>query len=636
MEIQEILKTYWGYDQFRSLQEDIIRAVMAGKDTLALLPTGGGKSICFQVPVLAQEGIGIVVSPLVALMKDQVENLNRRGIKAVAIHAALSKRELDIALDNCVYGDIKFLYLSPERLNSDLVRERIKRMSVNLLAIDEAHCISQWGYDFRPSYLRIAELRECLPGVSVLALTASATSKVKQDIQEKLQFKPGAEVFQKSFARSNLHYIVLQEEHKMKRLLKIVQNTPGTGVVYVRNRKQTQLIAQFLNKHGYSADFYHAGVEHSLRSQKQEDWIRNKTRIIVATNAFGMGIDKPDVRFVVHLDLPDSLEAYYQEAGRAGRDEKQAYAVLLYSPNDKLELEQKYLQTFPSYDELITLYKNLGEHYRLAYGSGSGHSFDFDLPAFCNIYKLNPYKVLNALKILEKNLLITLSDEIFAPSRITVKAGQSELYAFQISHARLDPIVKTLLRSYTGLFDGYVNINEKDLAKRAEISVAQLLDAFKQMQAYELIDYIPMKSKPQLSFTGERLQERNIHIDRAYLRERKEVLVGKIKSVLNYAERADACRAQLISAYFGELDSAECGTCDYCRAKKLDVKHSEQFALISEKMLLEVQKEALSLPGLTEKLKPYSEKMIIQALQHHLDEGHIQFNDKNEVILRNR
>jgi ATP-dependent DNA helicase RecQ len=393
----EILEKYWGFKNFRPLQEEIINAVLNGKDTLALLPTGGGKSICFQVPAMLKEGICIVVSPLIALMKDQVDNLLNKGIKAIAITSSMHKREIDIALDNCIHGNIKFLYLSPERLETEIVQVRLQKMNISLIAIDEAHCISQWGYDFRPSYLKIELLRELLPKTPVLALTATATKEVVKDIQEKLHFKK-ENVFQESFERKNVAYIVLNEEDKLARLLKLATNVKGTGIVYVRNRKTTQDIANYLISNQLSADFYHAGLDTKTREQKQNNWIQNKTRIIVCTNAFGMGIDKPDVRFVAHIDLPDSLEAYFQEAGRAGRDGKKSFAVLLYNASDKINLERNIELNFPTIDEIRQTYQALANYYQIATGAGLGTTYNFDITAFCDNYKLQAITVFNSLK----------------------------------------------------------------------------------------------------------------------------------------------------------------------------------------------------------------------------------------------
>ena len=472
--IHEILEKYWGYRSFRPSQEEIINSVLNGTDALALLPTGGGKSICFQVPGLAMDGICVVVSPLIALMKDQVENLTKKGIKAIAITSAMHKREIDIALDNCVHGNVKFLYLSPERLETEIVKVRLQKMNVNLIAIDESHCISQWGYDFRPSYLKIELLREILPKVPFLALTATATKEVVVDIQEKLRFKK-KNVIQQSFERKNIAYILLNEEDKLARLLKIAQKVSGSGIVYVRNRKKTQDIANYLRSNKISADFYHAGLDSKTRDIKQSEWVNNKTRVIVCTNAFGMGIDKPDVRFVVHIDLPDSLEAYFQEAGRAGRDEQKAFAILLYNNGDKIELNRNVENSFPEMDAIRQTYQALANYYQIPSGSGLGTTFSFDISAFCDNYKLQAITVFNSLKFIEREGYILLSDAFFQAARLKLEVSRDDLYKFQISNPAFDVFIKLLLRNYAGLFDNFEKINEYDLAKKLKLKQNEVI-----------------------------------------------------------------------------------------------------------------------------------------------------------------
>lgn len=465
MDILGILRKYWGYGAFRPLQENIIQSVLAGRDTLALMPTGGGKSICFQVPALAQDGICIVVTPLIALMKDQVENLKERGITAVAIYSGMRKREVDIALDNCIYGPVKFLYLSPERLTSEMVRERIRHMRVNLFAIDEAHCISQWGYDFRPPYLQLSDLRELHPDVPYLALTATATPDVVTDIQEKLGFRNGV-VLKKSFYRENLAYMVLHEEDKQRRMLRIIRKLGGSGIVYVRNRRETQETARFLVNEGISADFYHAGLPSEERTAKQDNWKAGHTRVIVATNAFGMGIDKADVRFVIHLEPPDSLEAYYQEAGRAGRDGKKAHAVLLYQDADLTQLKKNFQDSFPSVASIRKVYQYLGNYFQLAYGAGENLTLDFDIGEFCQRYQLETIPVLNALKFLERDGWVLLTESVYLPSRIKFEVPPDELYKFQVENQQLDGFIKMILRAYGGAFDHYIPIREQELSRK--------------------------------------------------------------------------------------------------------------------------------------------------------------------------
>ena len=474
----DILKQYWGYDSFRPLQDEIIESVLDGKDTLALMPTGGGKSICFQVPALCREGVCIVISPLIALMKDQVFQLQKRNIPAAAIYSGMRYKDIDRLLDNAVYGNIKLLYLSPERLVTELARERIKKMNVNLLAVDEAHCISQWGYDFRPPYLQIAEIREFIPDTPILAVTATATKEVVEDIQQKLEFKDGA-VFQKSFERKNLAYVVLSEENKPQKALDILQKVKGSAVVYSRNRRGTKEVANYLRKNGINADFYHAGLSTALRTKKQEDWIQGKLKVMVSTNAFGMGIDKADVRSVVHMDLPDSLEAYFQEAGRAGRDGKKSFAVLLYNEADKKNLLWSYENSFPEIEEVKRVYAALGSYLQLAIGSGLGGSFDFEIERFVKNFRFDLLKTYSCLKILEQSGYIVLSDAVFIPSTIKIRVNKEVLYDYQLKNRSLDIIIKTILRTYHGALSHHTKIDESQLARFLKITRVQLSQGLK-------------------------------------------------------------------------------------------------------------------------------------------------------------
>ncbi|MCK4921896.1 MAG: ATP-dependent DNA helicase RecQ, partial [Bacteroidales bacterium] len=494
-DFKQILTKHWGYSDFRPLQEDIIRSVFEGRDTLGLLPTGGGKSITFQVPALAKEGICIVVTPLIALMRDQVSNLQKKEIKAIAVNSSMSKDEIDIALDNCIFGDFKFLYLSPERLASDLFKVRLEKMNVNLIAVDESHCISQWGYDFRPSYLNIAEIRDLLPEVPVLALTATATPKVVEDIMDRLKFRE-RNLFQKSFERTNLTYRVDNVEDKNRRLLNYCSDHKGTAIVYVRNRKKTKEISDFLKLNNISSDYYHAGINHESRSSKQENWQNGKIRVIVATNAFGMGIDKSDVRLVIHMDLPDSIEAYFQEAGRAGRDEKSALAVLIVNKADKRLAEQRISNTFPEIQLIKDIYQALGNYFQLAIGSGKGQSFDFILHDFLHKYKFSALVAHNSIKILQREGYIDISDEFNNPSRIHFKILRDDLYKFQVSNAKYDGFIKLILRSYTGLFSSYVAVDENLLAKRSGLSRDDVYKYLVRLSSSQIIDYIPMKRNP--------------------------------------------------------------------------------------------------------------------------------------------
>ena len=625
MTIHQVLKQYWGYDAFRALQEEIVQSVLEGKDTLALLPTGGGKSICFQVPALVQPGICVVVSPLIALMKDQVENLKVRGIEAVAIVSGMSKREVDILLDNCVYGKIKFLYISPERLSSPLVQERIRHMNVNLFAIDEAHCISQWGYDFRPPYLQLAELRELHPKVPILALTATATQQVADDIVSKLVFKKGFQIFRKSFERTNLSYVVANEENKLKRLLKLVNTVKGSGIVYVRNRRETQELARQLALEGIKADFYHAGIAAEVRSQKQDDWKANKLRVIVATNAFGMGIDKPDVRFVAHMDLPESLEAYYQEAGRAGRDEKKSYAVLLYNDADVKALERKLAQGSPSLADIQVVYHQLGNHFQVAYGAGEGLLFPFDLADFCKKYKLEPIKTINILKVLSLEGYIGLTESVYLPSRLQVIVDYEALYSFQLSNAAYEPLLKTLLRSYGGLYDQYVPIKEQDLAKRLQITASQVAQMLTKLNDMQLIAYEPKTDQAQVQFLRSRVDRAHLGIDYTFLAQRQAIYQKQVESVLHYVNKP-ICRSQQLLNYFDEHTKETCGVCDICigaRKKNSDVK-------LKNAILEIVSKNPLSITDLVDMLTDSTVEHRLSFIRSLVDDGKLIL--KNDVL----
>lgn len=561
----EILKKYWGYPRFRPLQEEIVQSVLGGRDTLALLPTGGGKSVCFQVPALCRPGICLVISPLIALMKDQVYQLRQRGIAAEAVYSGMPYREIDRILDNCVYGNIRLLYLSPERLTTTLALERIKQMPVNLLAVDEAHCISQWGYDFRPSYLEIAQIRKWMPKVPVLALTATATPEVVQDIQEKLGF-PGKNVLQKSFSRPNLAYIVRQTENKEQQLVNILKKVEGSGIVYVRNRRKTQETAFFLQQNKIPADFYHAGLPHEARSEKQDAWIQNRTRIIVATNAFGMGIDKPDVRVVVHLDLPDSLEAYFQEAGRGGRDGRKAYSVLLYHESDRMMLERQFEQAFPELPEIRKTYLALGSYFQLATGGGKGQSFDFDIAGFSAKYGLNAVTAFNCLKILEQDEWLEISEAVYRPPSIQILVNKDQLYDYQLKNPQLEKILKIILRSYQGAFSGQVLLQEKKLAGFLKIPPEQLQQGLATLHSDQILEYIPQKDKPQLIFLRDRVAAENLEINMSRYMFRKQRQQLQVQKAIEYATGTQ-CRSGFLLGYFGEVRAQSCGICDICIAE---------------------------------------------------------------------
>ena len=562
--IHQILAQYWGYTQFRPLQEDIIRSVMSGLDTVALLPTGGGKSLCFQVPAMSQPGLCLVISPLIALMKDQEENLLQKGIRAHAIVSGMKKSEVERALNNCIYGDYKFLYVSPERLLSPIFKEYLLQMKLNLIAVDEAHCISQWGYDFRPPYLQIAEIRENFPKVPILALTASATPEVKEDIIEKLELS-NVVVYAKSFARPNISYLVRETEDKMTHLFKVLDNMPGSSIVYVRNRRKTQEIADAIRKHGITANFYHAGLNHQTRAERQAQWKNDQSRVIVATNAFGMGIDKPNVRTVIHMDLPDDLESYYQEAGRAGRDEKPSYAVVLYDKSDFISKDKRLLLDFPPREEIRRVYRALGNYLQIPLHSGLEVIHSFDLVEFCAFYSFDNFLTYNCLKILELADYISLSDFIFLPARLRILINSNDLYVFQVQNQKFDHLIKIILRSYTGLFDDYVRFSETELAQRAGITLSELIQQLNYLQKVDVLEFIPAIDKPTLTLTQDRVDEKDVMISKAILEERKERFVLRAQAFKNFLVNQHECRSMMLLNYFGETNLVRCGTCDYCR-----------------------------------------------------------------------
>ena len=615
----EILKEYWGFDEFRPMQNEIIQSVLDGKDTLALLPTGGGKSICFQVPALMQEGICIVISPLIALMKDQVYNLKKRGINAVAIYSGMHYKDIDRAFDNCIYGKIKFLYLSPERLASDLARARIEQMTVNLLAIDEAHCISQWGYDFRPPYLEVVNIRELMPKTPVIALTATATSEVVKDIQERLEFKK-ENVFQKSFSRGNLAYVILHEEGKLTKLNEIVKNVAGSGIIYVRSRRKTKEIAQQLKNRGVTADFYHAGLSTEVRSQKQEDWINNKIRIMVCTNAFGMGIDKPDVRLVVHLEIPDSLEAYFQEAGRAGRDGLKAYAVLLYHPSDKTNLIYQYEKAYPSMEEIRRTYRALGSYYQLAIGGRAADSFDFDLAELVKKFKLQTVTTYNCIRILEQEGWISLTDAVFNPASVRIRVRKDELYDYQLRNKKADRILKLVLRSYHGAFTDFVGVHMSWMAKSLKMDYLDLEQSLLKMSANGIIDFRPEKDKPQLIFLEEKVDPINLTIDFERFNFRKKRHLERLQKTIAYAENT-ICRSQQLLSYFGEKDAAKCGVCDVCLERTKVNLSKDDFEGYRTKIAKQLEREPLTINELCEAFSPKKQAQVLKTIELLIDEG---------------
>jgi ATP-dependent DNA helicase RecQ len=627
-----VLQQYWGYPQFRPMQADIIQSVLDGRDTLALLPTGGGKSLCYQVPALCMEGMCIVVSPLIALMKDQVQHMRERGIAAAAVYSGMSRREVDIILENACQGAYKLLYLSPERLKTDILRARVERMNVNLLAVDEAHCISQWGYDFRPPYLQIAELRPLLPKVPVMALTATATPDVIEDIQEKLAFR-AKNVFRQSFRRDNLSYSVLYESHKTEKLLDILKRVPGSGVIYLRSRGETQIIATFLQKHKISADFYHAGLTMEQRNARQEAWINGTTRVMVCTNAFGMGIDKPDVRTVVHLGLPDSLEAYFQEAGRAGRDGKKSYAVLLFQPDDSRQLLHYHETAFPPLEFVRRVYQALGSATQVAIGAGANESFDFNLQQFCLTYQLEQPLTHAALRLLEQEAWIAVSDAVFVPPRVFVQVDREKLYDYQLRHPQADIIIKAMLRTASGVQREFVDINEGAIAKMAKTTIDLVQKTLLAAQKEGILQYQPRSDQPKLTFTRERVTAEQLSFDTERLKYRREKSRSRIVKAIEYAETR-RCRSQLLLSYFGETESTRCGVCDVCTGRNESQLDSATIQLYQQK-IKEVLRDG-PLPY-NEILSAFAQKRhdtIAQVLQYLIGEGVVVEDEEGLMRFR--
>ena len=616
----KILEKYWGYPAFRPLQEDIIHSVCEGKDTLGLMPTGGGKSITFQVPALVMEGICIVVTPLIALMKDQVDNLRRLGIKATAVYSGMTRQEIIAQLENCIFGDYKFLYVSPERLGTDIFKSKLQAMNVNLLVIDESHCISQWGYDFRPSYLSIADIREELPGVPVLALTATATPEVVNDIQERLHFKE-KNVFRKSFVRKNLSYIVRQTEDKLNSLIYILGKVPGTAIVYVRNRKRTKEVAVMLQQAGISADFFHAGLNRDEKNLRQSRWKNNECRVIVSTNAFGMGIDKPDVRLVVHLDMPGSLEEYYQEAGRAGRDEQRAYAVALCSNIDCTKLKKRLTDEFPDRDFISRVYDALGNYYQIAMGFGLDTVHDFSLVDFCTAYKFSHLQAHHALKILELAGYIEYTEEQENASRLVFTATRDELYRYLHQDKKTDEVIQCILRSYTGLFSDYVYINEGLISTRTGLSQQDIYDVLVGLSKYRIVNYIPHKKTPLIIYTRTREEVKYLSIPRSAYEERKERFESRISRVMEYINENRICRSRMLISYFGEEDPSDCGCCDVCLAKNDSGLNNHTFNAIRDALLEALADGPAEAKKLMENISFPSDKIItvIRFLADHDD-----------------
>ena len=590
-----ILKQYWGYDDFRGIQKEIIESICSGHDTLGLMPTGGGKSITFQVPALAQKGVSIVITPLIALMKDQVDHLLRRGIKAAAIYSGLTHEEIIITLENCIFGDVKLLYVSPERLASELFQTKLRHMKVSFITVDEAHCISQWGYDFRPSYLEIANIRKLLPGVPVLALTATATPAVVDDICEKLSRSEECgvrserfNVFRMSFERKNLVYVVRQAHDKREQLIHILSRLQGTAIVYVRSRQRTKEYAELLMKAGISATFYHAGLDTSVKDERQQAWQEGKTRVIVATNAFGMGIDKPDVRVVIHIDCPDSIEAYFQEAGRAGRDGLRSYAVLLYNNGDKRKLEKRVADTFPEKDYIRQVYEHLAFFYQIGIGSGYNHTFEFNIDKFCHAFHHFPIQVDSALKILTRAGYIEYTEEQDNQARLMFTISRGELYKLENNTPNEDKIITTLLRNYGGLFTDYHYIDEGFLASQTALEPQQVYQTLKGLGQRHILHFIPQKKTPYIRYTQRREDKEYLQFTPAIYEERLDQFRQRIQAVIQYATDDQVCRSRQLLRYFGETDSHDCGLCDVCLSHRKGGIVSEPRMNTAQEKILEM------------------------------------------------
>ncbi len=618
-----ILKQYWGYDRFRGIQEDIIDSISKNKDTLGLMPTGGGKSITFQVPALAKEGMCLVITPLIALMKDQVQNLKKQGIKALAIYSGMSRQDIIITLENCIFGNYKFLYISPERLDTELFRTKLQKMHISMITVDESHCISQWGYDFRPAYLKIAEIRELLPDVPVLALTATATPEVVKDIQARLHFRH-KNVFRMSFERNNLAYIVRKTENKTAELLHILRSMPGSAIIYARNRRRTKEITELLNNEHITADFYHAGLDDATKDIRQHRWQSGESRVMVATNAFGMGIDKPDVRIVIHMDLPDSIEAYFQEAGRAGRDGQKAYAVILYAKSDKTTLHKRILDTFPEKEYIRDVYEHLQYYYQMAMGDGLDCVREFNIEDFCRKFKYFPVPVDSALRILTQAGYLEYTAEQDSTSRILFTIRRDELYRLREMGEDMDRLIQAVLRSYTGVFTDYTYINEASLAICTGLTRRQIYEMLVHLAKLRIVSYIPHKKTPYIIYTRERVEAQRIHISPEVYEHRKARYETRINAMLDYVTNDTVCRSRMLLDYFGERNEHNCGQCDTCISLRSKPGASEQpdRKTLCAKVCGILSRESLTPAGLLKQL-PMDKELLTEILHRLLDEGKI-------------
>ena len=625
-----ILQQYWGYPSFRPLQEDIVDSVMAGRDTLALLPTGGGKSICFQVPAMAMDGLCLVITPLIALMKDQVAHLVDKGIPAAAIYSGMHPDALELAYNQAAYGRLKFLYVSPERLQTETFIEALRKMKVCLLAVDESHCISQWGYDFRPPYLKIADIRPYMPKTPVLALTATATAKVVDDIQLRLGFK-AKNVFQSSFERKNVTYNVFHEADKygvLRRKLDAMKE--GSAIVYVRNRKRTQVIADWLNSVGISATFYHAGLDAKTRDDRQDLWMKGKVKVISATNAFGMGIDKPDVRLVIHMDLPDSIEAYFQEAGRAGRDLKPSEAFLLVSPADIKKLEEDLTQSFPELDRIKLIYNALGNFFNIPVGAGENVSYPFVIGDFANRYGFSIVEVFHTLKILEKEGFLLLSDSFDEPSKVMIKASRDDIYGFQVNNPQYSELVKLMLRSLPGVMTDFVKINEETMAKKIGTSPEKVIEQLKKMEAYNFLSYAQRDDKPQVLFLSEFVDTRHFGLSKENYYDRKKDAEERVKAVVDFVNNDEECRSTQLLRYFNEKTKKTCGRCDVCLKK---ARHQLTYNTIEEKVQSVMREAPQPLKEVLTQCSEYDEAKVLDAIRFLVDNGILQL-ERDGLVKR--
>lgn len=632
--IYEILKTHWGYDSFRSMQEDIINSVLSGNDTLALMPTGGGKSVCFQVPALAMEGMCLVISPLIALMNDQVDNLQKKDISAATITSGMNRYEIEIVLNKCIHNKVKILYVSPERLKNKMFVEHLKQMKVSIIAVDEAHCISQWGYDFRPPYLEIANIRKYHPYAPIIALTATATTNVIGDIKEKLLFRKGNKVFRKSFYRDNLSYMVLAEEDKYGRMLRIIKKIGGCGIIYVRNRRRTLEIAEYLESQGLLATHYHAGLSAKDRERHQKRWQDDKVNIMVATNAFGMGIDKSNVRYVIHWDIPESVEAYFQEAGRAGRDGKQSYAVLMYNNKDINMLKDNFENSYPPLSYIQNVYKAVCNYYRIPIGAGNELAFDFNVTQICETYKFNILPFMSAIKFLEREGLISIPDTDEMISKICILTTKQDLYNFQVSHKDYDNFLKTLLRMYGGLFSDFVPINETFIAKTLHYKTSEIETMLSDLEKLKILSYKKKSDKPQIIFTSERIDTSYLYFGNSNYKYLKDNAIYRMNAMLEYITSNQQCRSKILLGYFDEKDNvALCKKCDVCISQK---KKKKEERGVKQRLLSLLATSPMAIRQIVEAMPDIPEDEIVSTIRTMIDFGKIEMNYDMQIFIPNK